>query len=80
MSSTASEILTRDDYRVADLSLADWGRSSASFAKHHMTRSFSQGGTPSAAVPGGSGERPRTAITTDLASSPRNGARPVTIS
>ena len=36
MSSTAAPILTADDYRVADLSLAEWGRKEIQIAEHEM--------------------------------------------
>ena len=36
MSSTAAPILTADDYKVADLSLADWGRKEIQIAEHEM--------------------------------------------
>ena len=36
MSSTAAPILTADDYKVADLSLADWGRKEIEIAEGEM--------------------------------------------
>ncbi|MFM7693423.1 MAG: adenosylhomocysteinase, partial [Actinomycetota bacterium] len=36
MSSTAAPTLTAADYRVADLSLAEWGRKEIQIAEHEM--------------------------------------------
>ncbi|MGA0121550.1 MAG: adenosylhomocysteinase [Gaiellales bacterium] len=36
MSSTAASTLTQDDYKVADLALADWGRKEIQIAEHEM--------------------------------------------